>query len=265
MIDIFKNAINDFIVPFNRLENKVGKPVLIERSGILQFRYMNNDVETLCLIKSGRIISSLNAILVLLEYGFIVEIGMLVRSIKECSAEVSFLLENYPEKPMSNPQKQYLDEFFKEEFGDATNPIDTIRDHKRVSLKKVHAGYARNINELSKKIENEELRNKLYKISNPSSHQKATISILNVFSGYIHFGYVQSMEIIGDTPPRYHLNGLSGTPKNFEWEDIIIGEIYAIYNHFRFMCLKFNFSKEFEIIGKKQKEFQLSTDHNPQI
>jgi hypothetical protein len=263
MKSYFEEAIHDFILLFDKLESIVEKPRLIERSGILQFRYLNKDIQTLCLIKSGRIISSLNAIIFLFEKGFVLEIGVLIRTIKECIADLSFLLENYPGKPFTKSQKQYIDEFYKEEFDDPSNPVETIRKHNRVNTNKIHSSYARNINELWKNIKDEKVKKKLKIITNPYNHQKATTSILQVFSGYVHFSYTQSMEIIGGSPPDYHLKGFNNTPKIQEWKDIIISHFYELYNHFRFLSYKFDFIKEFQFLGEKQKQFQLYTGYNP--
>ena len=265
MITLLKKSIRDLYPILHKLESIVGKPKLINRSGFEQFRYPNEDINTLSLIKSARILSSLNAIMVLIEYGYIVEVGVLIRTIKECIADISFIFEDFPEKWPSVEQKKYMDDFFSEEFSDPLNPVYTARKRDRVSSKKIHAAFARNAYNLSKKIKNARLRELVLKIANPSDHQRATFTILNLFSGYVHYAYPQSIEIVGGSPPRFHLEGLAGTPKIDEWMGYIISEIYSVYNYFMFLCLKFGFNDELEYVSFKQKVFSKVSGYDPKL
>lgn len=259
MIGLFKDSIEVFLTFFIRLHKEVPPPKYIRKSGMLQIRYEQEDIQTLCLIKIGRIISSLNAILVLLKNGHIIEIAVLLRTIKECNSELNFLLENYPTDKLTSPQEQYIKEFFTEEFGDPSDPIKTSRQHNRVGAKKIHAGSAREFYNMSDFIKDPKLKAKIKKIANPSDTQEITQKILNVFSGYVHYGYSQSSELIGDSPPKYHLSGFLGTSKMNEWIDNLITEFDGLYNLFRFLCYKFDFQKEYIIITKKQFDFQKTT------
>jgi len=265
MIQLFRKSIRNLYIPLQKIESLVEKPQLINRSGYYQFRYPNKNITTLILIKSARILSSLNAITILIKYGYIVEIGVLIRTIKECIADISFLLEDYPEKEPSKVQQQYIDEFFCEEFNDPLNPLDSAKKHNRVSSKKIHAGFARNFYSLTKYIKNSRLKKIVLKIANPYNHQKATKTILNTFSGYVHYGYTQSIDIVGGSPPRIHLEGMTGTPKIDEWKRYIISEIFSVYNYFLLLCLKFDFKEEYEVLKHQQKEFQKESGYNPII
>ncbi len=265
MIEIFRRSIKEFYVFFNKLTLIVEPPKFDKISGVPKFRYSEENIETLCLIKTGRILSSLNSIVVLFERGFFLEIAILLRTIKECCADLSFLLENYPDKKLSKSQVQYINEFFAEEFSDSKDPLQTIRKHNRVPSKKIHAGYARNIYNQSALIKDSKLKSKIQKLANPSDHQKTTLSILNVYSGYVHYGYSQSVEIIAGSPPRYYLDGMTNTPLVNEWQNFLTTEIVALYNHFALLCIKFNFVKELEFLKSKQIEFQTISGYNSEI
>lgn len=263
MVEVLRQSINHFKIFFDKLFDEVGPPSLVNRSGFVQFRYSNENIKTLCLIKSARIISSLNAIVLLYQAGYFVEIGVIIRTIKECCADLAFLLENYPDEKLSKHQKQYLDDFFTENFEDPLNPIQSAIKRRRVPSKKIHAGWARTIYGLSTLIRNPKLRSKIQKFANPSVHQMNTLSILNTWSGYVHYGYPHSIEIVGGEPPVYHLEGMAGTPKVEEWQGTLITELFAIYNHFLFVCLRFNYETEFEFLSNKQAEFQALTGYDP--
>ncbi len=260
MYEYIKQPIEDFYIFFDKLHDLVKPPELIDRSGFPQFRYEEKNVETLCLIKNGRLISSLNAIALLFEKGYFLEIAILIRTIKECCADILFLLENYPDKQFSKAQEQYLDEFFQEEYLDPHNPIQSARQHKTVSSRKIHAGYARNIYAISNFIKNPKLKSKVQKLLNPHSHQDATLKILKLYSGYVHYGYTQSMDFIGGDPPSYHLEGMSRTPMERDWYKSIVAEIDALYNYYQILCMNFNFAEEFEQLKKKQKIFHSKND-----
>ncbi len=112
MIELLRQSVKDFLPFFNKLESEVEPPKFVRISGVLKVRYSENNIKTLCLVKTGRIISSLNAILALFEKGYFLEIGVLLRTVKECCAEVSFLLENYPTDDLTSSQEQYINQFF---------------------------------------------------------------------------------------------------------------------------------------------------------
>jgi len=263
LVEIFKKSVEDFHPILFKLEGIVGKPNLVEKSGFSRFEYPEKNIITICLIKSARIISSLNAIVVLFEHGFIVEVGIIIRTIKEACADISFLLEDYDKDQPTKSQKQYINEFFTEEFEDVNDPINTARKHHRVPTRKIHAGFARNIYNMSKLIKNENLQNKIQKLLNPSIQQSMTQVILNTWSGYVHYGYRHSLELVGGNNHDYHLEGMNNTPKMTEWQDNLISEFFAVYNHFLEFCLVFNFDEEFKILKNKQLEFQNNTGYNP--
>lgn len=262
MINLIKNSIKDFHIFFDKLTSEVNPPQLLETAGFVKFRYPDEDRKTLCLIKTGRIISSLNAIIVLYEAGYFVEIAVLIRTIKEADAELVFIMENYPNGSLSKSQLQYIKEFFIEEIADPSNPIKSARKHNRVPSKKIHAGSARDFSELSKFIDNPKLRSKIQQLANPSNFQEISQKILNMWSGYVHYGYSQSMDLVGGSPPRFRLEGSRGTPRVQEWLDYLITESVAIYNLFVLLCAKFNFQKEFDELSNKQIEFQRTTNYD---
>lgn len=258
MIEYLKKSLEDYLIFFQRLNADVDPPKLIENSGVHQFRYAIENIQTLCLIKTGRVISSLNAIMILFESGYFVEIAVLLRGVKECHIDLIFLLEDYPGDTFTKAQEQYISEFFTEEIEDPSDPIKSARKHNRVSSKKIHAASARAYYKMSDFIKDPELRAKIKKYANPSDTQETTQKIHNMFSGYVHFGYSQSMDLIG-VPPKYHLNGMLGTPRVSEWYDTLITEFDALYNLFLFLCSKFKYEKEFIELSKKQFDFRKVT------
>lgn len=253
------NSINEFLIFFDRLYSDVGPPELIKESGIHKYRYKSEDIKTLCLIKTGRIISSLNALMVLFRSGFFLEIAALLRGIKESNIELVFLLENYPTDPISKAQEQYLNEFFSEEIADPSDPIKSARTHNRVPSKKIHAAAARVYHKMSEFIKDPKLRTEIAESANPSDMQETTQKIQNMYSGYVHFGYSQSMDMIG-VPPKYLLNGMLRTPRVAEWYDTLITEFDALYNLFQLLCSKFKYEEEFIELYFRQQKFRKVSD-----
>ncbi len=249
------NSINEFLIFFSRLYDDVGPPEFIEENGIHKYRYKSENIKTICLIKTARIISSLNAIMILFRNGFFLEIAVLLRSIKESNVEMVFLLENYPTDSISSTQEQYISEFFAEEITDSSDPINSARTHTRVPAKKIHAAAAREYYNMSDFISDPKLKAKIKKSANPSDVQKTTQKILNMYSGYVHFGYSQSMDMVG-VPPEYLLNGMLGTPRVAEWYEYLLTEFDALYNLFQLLCSKFEHEDEFIELYHRQQKFR---------
>lgn len=255
MIRFLLNSINEFLIFFDRSYSDVGPLELIKESGIHKYRYKSEDIKTICLIKTARTISSLNAIMILFRNGFFLEIGALLRGIKESNVEMVFLLENYPTDSNSKDQEQYIREFFAEEIIDPSDPINSARKHTRVPAKKIHAAAARVYYNMSDFISDPKLKEKIKKSANPSDTQKTTQKIQNMFSGYVHFGYSQSMDMIG-VPPKYLLNGMLGTPRVTEWYDTLLTEFDALYNLFQLLCFKFGYKDESIALYHRQQKFR---------
>lgn len=260
MINVFEKAINDFYPTFYKLEELVGKPKIVSVQGITKIRYEKKNIKTICLIKTARIISSLNSILILFEKGFFLEIGVIIRTIKEAISEVQFLLEIGIDVPLLPSQQKYLDNFFKEEFNDFSNPIESAKIDNRVPSKKIRASVTRSLENLKKTFKEGEVPEEVESLlKNPAEFQKLQEVLLNTFSGYLHYSYSQSMEMVVGNPLEFKLRGFNEYYRIKEWEGGIVRIIDELFNYFKFLCFRFEFHEEAKLLLKNCTHFLNNT------
>jgi len=206
---IFKQYIKELETSVLQLEDKSNIPVFIKDPKFPRFRYKKQGVENICYLKLVRILYGLNALVCLLEAGFVYEMGGVIRSLDEAFFDISFLIEGYPDN-LSTQQKKYIRDFYQEEFEDPSDTRKGTIPRDRVSSQKIHAAAAREI--------------KGY--HNPSDYQKMLQTVSKVFSGYVHSAYPHIMENYGGNPPRFHFEGLTGTPIIKKWEYQLVQTVY---------------------------------------
>lgn len=176
-----------------------------------QFRHQAKHDCLLVYLKGVRSVSLLNASIVLLEAGYVHEVGILCRCIDEAIEDMVLFIRNLGQnnKPTES-QERILKDFFQEQFTDATSPLGSSVIRDRVPRKKVRAAIA--------SLPENQL--------NPHDHIQITKTIHDTFSGYIHGAYPHIMELYGGRPARYHMTGMSNTPRIKEWQRQLITYAY---------------------------------------
>ncbi|MCE5294259.1 MAG: hypothetical protein LLF94_06555 [Chlamydiales bacterium] len=198
LIPVFTNCIGRLAVATQAMETMiVPKPVFTDISGFKKFRYEEQTVYHVALLKGVRVVSGLNACLHLLAGGFVQEVMVIVRTLDDFLHEMIFILENGESGALDNQQRKFLEDFFKEEFKNPSNPLlnETRRD--TVPKRKIWASVAR----------------KMQPIANPSDFQKICQITNDTLSGYVHGAYPHIMEMYGGNPPKYHVEGMLVEPR----------------------------------------------------
>jgi hypothetical protein len=211
-IDQLTKAIAQTQEVLESLERHFPRPELVESGGRQLFRHREKNDLLLSQLKCVRAVSSLNACVILLQHGYVQEIGALCRCIDEFNQDVFFLGTPLGEDGPSEQQKCLTQEFFQEEFDKIDSPFRSSQQRTRVPRKKVLAGIAR--------VSGQPL--------NPSDTQEMHRTVHNAFSGYVHGAYVHIMESYGGGPGNlhYHMCGLSGTPRIPEWTKALLNYVY---------------------------------------
>ena len=93
-LDFYRNSIEKLEETISAFEQELERPALKRGS----FAYKSPTLKHICFLKAIRIISGLNALVVLLEAGYLTEMGVLLRTIGECVNDIYFLLEKFPDK-----------------------------------------------------------------------------------------------------------------------------------------------------------------------
>ena len=108
----------------------IGDPEWVESKGV--FEYSTQSVEVVTVLKLVRAAQGVHALDLLCRSGLYIDMGTIYRCVGDCTSEVYFLLENYPEKS-SNVEK-FLREFF-------SRTIDghLSSEEESVQTKKIHS------------------------------------------------------------------------------------------------------------------------------
>ena len=158
-----------------------------------QFRHEDKNKSVFVFLKGVRYASLLNASLVLLEQGYVQEIGVLCRCMDESGEDVLLFAPN-PKLTKSQKDKQIemLNEFYQEEFIQPTSGMPQNTSRNKIPRKKIRATIAATS-------------------ANPiNSYDYGNVfaTIYDAYSGYVHCAYPHIMELYGGTPSHFHTSGM---------------------------------------------------------
>jgi hypothetical protein len=194
---IFQKCLGDISVLISQIGSHFPPPKFVSVSGQQQFRYSENTAYHVAFLKAVRMVSGLNASLNLLSGGYYLEIMVVLRTVDDFFSDILFILENVELNTLSDVQKQFMEDFFQEEFVNPNNPLENTKRRSTVPRRKIWASVARQIGQYA----------------NPSDAQKILQVTNDAFSGYVHGAYPQIMELCGGKPPRFHMNGVVASPR----------------------------------------------------
>jgi hypothetical protein len=203
------SAVGELRPHFEAMEACLAKPILVSHGFVEWFRYKQQNDVLLCFLKGIKIVSTLNAAVILLEKGFNQEVGALCRIVDDCCNDVMFMCLNLQGEP-DKQKMQFFNDFFQEEFDDVRNPLDSRRKREPVRRKAIHAAFG----------------NAAKGILNPSDSQKAQYVIHGAMSGYIHGAYPHIMELYSGSPPTFHMEGVKGTERECEIDQHFSGTVH---------------------------------------
>jgi hypothetical protein len=216
-------------------------PVFVDLGGYKGWRYKTKSASLACFLKGVRVVSSLNASMVLLRAGYTQEIGALCRMIADYCSEIIFILTTPDENNFSKYQVQFLDDFYKEEFDKPMNPLGSTQKRVNVPVKKIHASFGK----------------ALQSDMNPSDAQELLRTTHKAFSGYVHGAYPHIMEMFGGAQPR--INGMLGTARIEEWRRQIITYVYRALMISIVVARKFGYSDIEAKARKLRDNFETET------
>lgn len=231
-----------------KLESHFPKPDLMALGGKPSFRHKCESQNDLLLsqLKCIRAVSSLNACVVLLEHGYVQEIGALCRCIDDFNQDVFFLASPLGKYGLSEHQMRVVKDFFQEEFDNIDNPFCSTQKRNSVPRSKVLAGIAR--------IQGQPL--------NPSDAQEMHRTLQQSFSGYVHGAYNHIMEIYGGSRENlyYHMRGLSGTQRIPEWTEALTNNVYRTMIAVEVVAKRCNDAASTEAIRSARVTFEEAMD-----
>jgi hypothetical protein len=195
------------VEPFERIVQlfaaSLGEPALYRYDTDRGFRYESPNVLHFCLLKSVRVVSALNAGLELARNGYTQEIGVLMRTLIECTTHIEFVLDPNDSELHRSEVEKYITAFFADSRRDPTAEIKKAQVRQGV----VHASIGKTLDNIAEQHDDTEGRV-------PAA--ALYYNIYRIFSNYVHAKYPEIMDLYGGRPGRYHLRGMSGTPKDRE-------------------------------------------------
>lgn len=187
------------------LANSVPKP-LFYHSGKAHygFRYAKPGVLHFCLLKGARSVSALNAMIALARGGYAQEIGVLVRTLVECTTHIEFVLDALGDDGVLRSD---VDKYVKDYFADYVRNISA--DFKRAQVRQgiVHKHLCKTLDIVAE-------QNGFTEGRKPAETVYSDVYL--TYSNYVHAKYPEVMDMYGGTPGRFHLDGMRGTPKDDE-------------------------------------------------
>jgi hypothetical protein len=187
---------------------RVERAQLVDVLGGQSYRHRHQHDLLACYLKAIRIVSTLNACLVLLRQGYVQEVYVLCRCVDEYGEDISFMSFALGKDSRPSPdQVRFLEEYFQEEFTDADDIVGSQKSRDRVSRRRIHAALAR-----------------LHSQDNPYSSQQVQSVVHKTFSGFVHAAYVHTMDLYDGS--EYHTQGMPGTPRIAECEEVLPSYIY---------------------------------------
>jgi len=179
------------------LEKRVPPPryVLLHSRPVL--RYVEQTIQQAIVAKLARYISLLNGAKILSEHGQVHEQALLQRALDEAESDIAFLSLAVIRGDFTERHKEFLAEFWKEEY-DAPKAMDSTQDRAPPRRDKIRAWIANTT------------------ADDPSTAIKADRSLYKSFSGYVHGAAPQIMDL--HDGQRFYVTGVLGTSRQEEHE-----------------------------------------------
>jgi len=198
MDGLYNQTLHHLDKAFKRLEAMVPPPQKVSQADSFVFRYVQRTIQQAMILKLARNVSGLHAARILLDNGFLQEQGAVHRMLDEFHQDIMFLAFAVLRNNLTPLHQEYLDTFYLEEEFDG--PFTEGRP--MVPRRKIRAYLTRVEQELTG--------------VDPGTGVELTRTIHRAMSGFVHGASIHIMEMYGGNPPRFHLHGMIGSPRQEE-------------------------------------------------
>ena len=197
MDEIYEQVLKKMEATVHGLAKHVPAPQCIRTNNWFVFRHVEKSLHQAIVQKLARMVSTLYATRLLLNHGFVQDVGALKRILDEIQEDILFLLSGI--EKLSPLHREFLDAFFEEEF-DADTALESTQKRPMIPRKRIRAHNARHISSIPNSP------------FDPSRTTEILRTIDKAYSGYVHAASPQIMELYGGNPPHFHMSGMLGTP-----------------------------------------------------
>jgi hypothetical protein len=196
-MELYAELLPALTAAFHRIEALLEKPQLVEIHTFHFFRYSNMGLKEAAIQKLARLVSGLHASYILLQTGFVQELGVLLRTLDEFAEDTCFLCYAIKDGNVTDLHRNYLEVFYQEEFDTSGNLFLAEQNRKTIPRRKIHAALARYHSQFL----------------NQSDAQELHHTLSQTYSGYVHGASPHIMEMYGGEPPHYHVDGMLDTSR----------------------------------------------------
>lgn len=207
-ISILDKSVNEFTRLFNN-------PVMVKESGISCYRFENTDSLLFQVLKCIRIVSGLNASVVLIETGYVQEVGVLIRTIHEFIHDIEFIQAGHEQSFLNEKQQEMVNLFFSASMKTTDDFLSTMKKNPTVARGKIYPTVARDLSP-----------------ENPHRIQHTMKAIEETYSGYVHGSYPHVMELYYGGSNSFCLKGMVRTPRTAEWIEYLALCVHPALNVF---------------------------------
>lgn len=160
----------------------IGEPIWNAEKEV--FEYQKHSAEVVAVLKAVRAAHGISTLNVLRNSGLFIDFGVTIRCVNDCSTEIFFLLENYPN---SSPHvEQFVEAFFH-----STIDEDLSTRPPAIQTKKIRSAMVR-----------------VLKGQHDDATTKVFERIYGTFSGYVHANYAHIMEVYNGATKDFNLRGV---------------------------------------------------------
>jgi hypothetical protein len=168
------------------------------------YRFDEPTTHHFCLLKAVRVVSALNASIELARRGYTQEIAVLMRTVAEFTTHIEFVLDMDDSAEHELKVKNYIEAF----FADSRRDPEAELKKAQVPQGIVHTSIGRTLDKL--------MAEQAGSVEGRTPAASLYSNVYRIYSNYVHGKYPEIMDLYGGTPGRFHLHGMSGTPKDSE-------------------------------------------------
>ena len=234
------NMLDALRAQYDAMAATFGPPRIVLLGKMPVYRYSKQSDTLLCFLKGAKLVSTLNACVVLHSAGYAQEMYALIRVADDCCSDIIFMLIPKNGTNFDANQERFFHDFYQEEFADTGDVLGSHQKRDTVTRRHIHASFARMAKE----------------VVNPSDIQTTTTVIHNVFSGYVHSAYPHIMELYGGDPGQFHLKGMAGTPRQGEAARCLTDQCHRAIMASELVAKKIGFAECAAVIRDLLKEFE---------
>jgi hypothetical protein len=244
--ELYDQALVNMERTVHTLAARVPQPQAVPYKDGFQFRHVERTVHQALVQKLARTVSTLSATRLLMEHGFAQEQASMQRILDELQEDVTFLSFGIIFSKWSKLHDDYLAAFFEEEF-DADTAMESTQKRPMIPRKKIRAAIASMEGATG---------------LDQSTGVEVTRTVSKAYSGYVHAASPHIMDMYGGNPPRFHMRGMRGTPRQIEHRADLWNYFYRGIISFGFAAKAFGDDEMFASIRDFADEFAKRSGKN---